>query len=1081
MTLNPNASLTDSLDSRSMEDSLVAEQLCQHFENQPKSIVVKSEEDTLDSSVDLTEKAKQDGLDSEIKLNFPLNEIFYNTLRADKSSDQAMQADLLKTSFVINGKKIEHDLILRLYGQYNYLISSNDCSLFAMQVLTEMFKDVEAKIPEAKTPNDLILEELVTNCNGYNGSFHRQLHNTFIDCGLVLRGTEESINIECNDSNCVSIKYNPSIPVSNFDNMEEKICELNCSLEFTLESQNGKVEYTNGKVELIIPKKLTNYSNSVNILIDKIKEHFLDTGKFMGRFSDLVNKVSRFTTNSSDSGATNSTAVNTVNGTSSKESSFVIVPEDLAFSKIIDDLDKAIKGDYKELDKITKSLQDYENIHVNGLDSENFRNFCSQQLNLEIEANSTHQHIFGNILSQYKFNANSCNPDYSVKELILLAIAANDTLTEKHQDILFSQENFNLLQLAVGGQKYIEVFTKKFHDLYSDSLDSIKLTDQTVQLGILNHEIGFFSFIALRKEQNLLDAVLVEYVLRDFAKTLETGKKNNLYGISETVALAKNEGFINTVLGAFERDVSNQTKQDLLKNSFITLLTTAMNQEHVHIVKYLCKKCTESKDSATQKIYEEALADDKIFNMLKGHILKKIEVRGRRDIYDLILESASNAGNISCIEKILDLDKVKNNSQFLRESLTTVLNSAIGTKSSPVIERLLEKYSGNIISELESDKIKEHFLGKKGEEVVLETPAQSKLTQARVIANFAAEAAAEVINVGYEQGKMLAEAGYQAMFAPTKVQEEEEENIVSDSDDEYCKVTLPMAFADVKDILDKAKQGDYEKLDAIISSESSGDQLITGLNDENFKNFCSQYLNLDLQREKHKNLLYKYKTENTYSVKELMLLAIVANEKLIGKYSKDILSNQIFYKKDCMPLLLLICGKNFVQDLSNHIEKVERNIGLYDRVFAMIEAALSAENTNHVKMMINLLRETKVQSPDGRFVMTPLEFSVQFCPLKVTKVLLKHGIDSCADKALSLAIQRSDLEVVKLLVAKGAVVTDQIIEQAIKVNRRCIERNEQSVTEDERKARKEVVQFLTERFVGSQPANSQKNRNLSKR
>ncbi|WCR53013.1 MAG: hypothetical protein PG981_000035 [Wolbachia endosymbiont of Ctenocephalides orientis wCori] len=340
-----NSSLTDSLDSRSKEDSLIAKQLYQHFENQPKSIVVESEEDTSDSFVNLAGEIQQEELNSEIKLSFSLSESFYNTLRADKSSDQAMQDDLLKTSFVINGTKIDHHFILRLYGQYNYLISSNDHSLFAMQIFTEMFKRVEAK-----TPNDLILKELVTNCNpaGYGGSFHRQLHNTFIEQRLVLFGTEESINIECNDSNCVSIKYHPSIPISHFDNMEEKMCELNCSLEFTLESQNGEIQYINGKVGLIIPKKLTNYSNNVNILIDKIKEHFLDTGKFMA-FGNV----------------------------GSKESSFVMFPENLAFSAVKDILDKVKNQNYIK-DEIKQNLQKYENIYVNGLDSENFRNFCSQ-------------------------------------------------------------------------------------------------------------------------------------------------------------------------------------------------------------------------------------------------------------------------------------------------------------------------------------------------------------------------------------------------------------------------------------------------------------------------------------------------------------------------------------------------------------------------------------------------------------------------------------------------------------------------------------------------------------------------------
>ncbi|MGL9726353.1 MAG: hypothetical protein ACR5KV_07255 [Wolbachia sp.] len=95
--------------------------------------------------------------------------------------------------------------------------------------------------------------------------------------------------------------------------------------------------------------------------------------------------------------------------------------------------------------------------------------------------------------------------------MVLLAVAANDKLAGKYQDILFAKENLSLLSLLVGGQKYIEVFIGKFCDV-NGIYNEIK--DQTIQLGE-SSKVDFFQAIALRKEQELLKTVLVEYVLRN--------------------------------------------------------------------------------------------------------------------------------------------------------------------------------------------------------------------------------------------------------------------------------------------------------------------------------------------------------------------------------------------------------------------------------------------------------------------------------------------------------------------------------------------------------------------------------------
>ncbi len=67
-----------------------------------------------------------------------------------------------------------------------------------------------------------------------------------------------------------------AMPITTFDNPEEKICDLSSSLEFTLESQDGKdgIIYKEGKLSLTIPEELKNYKDNGKSLFDIIKEYF---------------------------------------------------------------------------------------------------------------------------------------------------------------------------------------------------------------------------------------------------------------------------------------------------------------------------------------------------------------------------------------------------------------------------------------------------------------------------------------------------------------------------------------------------------------------------------------------------------------------------------------------------------------------------------------------------------------------------------------------------------------------------------------------------------------------------------------
>lgn len=232
---------------------------------------------------------------------------------------------------------------------------------------------------------------------------------------------------------------------------------------------------------------------------------------------------------------------------SKDEDSYDIIPKNLTFAEVISILNQAVKEDnYEKLDEVIQNIEDYEGRSIT-LESTNLKNFCEQQLNLDLRNN---QHIYSNILSQYKFNQVELKYDYLVKELVLLAIAANDKLAEKYQDILFAEGNLSLLPLLVGGQEYIKAFIEKFH-----SIDEVynKIKDQTIQL-VEPNKIGFFSTIALRKEQELLETVLAEPFLRDLEHVL-TSNLDPLYGVLETASLVKNEKFITIALNAFERYV----------------------------------------------------------------------------------------------------------------------------------------------------------------------------------------------------------------------------------------------------------------------------------------------------------------------------------------------------------------------------------------------------------------------------------------------------------------------------------------------------------------------------------------------
>ncbi|MDG7056897.1 MAG: hypothetical protein LKM43_01985 [Wolbachia endosymbiont of Penenirmus auritus] len=236
------------------------------------------------------------------------------------NSGETMHGDFHRMNFVINKKIIDktsiHTLIERAWKQYSWrelkhsldkgtnahgkkLYSSeeqvfllkeevkknNNYRPIAKEIFKEMFQYAKAAVP-----SDSILEELVTNCNqsSYRGGglVTNVLAPALFPHELMLQ-SQGTIHINCTNRNCVSIKSDNEISITDtklltellandYDPKEAVICQLNNSLEFTLESQDGKdsVTYKKGKLSLTIPKELKSYQDSGKSLFDVIKEYF---------------------------------------------------------------------------------------------------------------------------------------------------------------------------------------------------------------------------------------------------------------------------------------------------------------------------------------------------------------------------------------------------------------------------------------------------------------------------------------------------------------------------------------------------------------------------------------------------------------------------------------------------------------------------------------------------------------------------------------------------------------------------------------------------------------------------------------
>ncbi len=209
----------------------------------------------------------------------------YSQLRTGKDNAEANSGyqaykDFPRMDFVVNKKDIDQNFINQLYAKYASLIENDEIGEknyhpFVKEVFKEMFKYAEAKVP-----NDSILEELVTNCNqaGYVGALYAEDKPLFhvATAHELVFGSSHTTYINCSDPSRATIRIGEKIAVCTLAKPEEELCKLDSSLEFTLESQDGKddVTYKDGKLLLTVPRKLRDYKIDGRNLFDVIKEDF---------------------------------------------------------------------------------------------------------------------------------------------------------------------------------------------------------------------------------------------------------------------------------------------------------------------------------------------------------------------------------------------------------------------------------------------------------------------------------------------------------------------------------------------------------------------------------------------------------------------------------------------------------------------------------------------------------------------------------------------------------------------------------------------------------------------------------------
>lgn len=254
------------------------------------------------------------------------------------------------------------------------------------------------------------------------------------------------------------------------------------------------------------------------------------------------------------------------------------------------------------------------------------------------------------------------------------------------------------------------------------------------------------------------------------------------------------------------------------------------------------------------------------------------------------------------------------------------------------------------------------------------------------------------------------------------------------NEEEFTIIPKNLTFDGLIDVINKAKNyGDYTGLDKTINNIEESDRFITDLNCGNFKDFCSQQLNLT---DHMHNVLLNNSYDETngyynYSVKELSLLAIAADDTLVERYAETHKSILFTQDEGLDRLLIGVGGQRYTKLLLEDLEKNRSTILPWHSICEKLRRALSIRNQECVKAVLDKFKDTEARSRVSDMSEKFLHYAIQQDFIDVAKTIINHkiadinSIDNSGHAPLHWAVARNNLELIGLLIKNGANVDVQ--------------------------------------------------------
>ncbi|WP_341818901.1 ankyrin repeat domain-containing protein [Wolbachia endosymbiont (group B) of Phasia obesa] len=168
-----------------------------------------------------------------------------------------------------------------------------------------------------------------------------------------------------------------------------------------------------------------------------------------------------------------------------------------------------------------------------------------------------------------------------------------------------------------------------------------------------------------------------------------------------------------------------------------------------------------------------------------------------------------------------------------------------------------------------------------------------------------------------------------------------------------------------------------------------------------------------------------------YSVKELSLLAIAADDTLVERYAETHKSILFTQDEGLDRLLIGVGGQRYTKLLLEDLEKNRSTILPWHSICEKLRRALSIRNQECVKAVLDKFKDTEARSRVSDMSEKFLHYAIQQDFIDVAKTIINHkiadinSIDNSGHAPLHWAVARNNLELMGLLIGNGAEIDIQ--------------------------------------------------------